>query len=68
MIIAMMEAKHISERLATMRQEMNDLGISNARYRSRKEHTALDESANVLRRERLLLIKRELADMMKHCA
>jgi len=64
----MIDANHISERLATMRQEMSDLGISNARYWRRKERTALIKSANDLRRERLLQIKRELADMMKRCA
>jgi hypothetical protein len=47
---------------------MSDLGISNARFWNRKEHTALDKSARALRQSRLLEINRELADMMKRCA
>jgi hypothetical protein len=68
MIVVMMNANHISERLASMRREMSDLGISNARYWSKSSHTALDKSAHVLRHERLLGIKQELSDMMKRCA
>jgi hypothetical protein len=61
----MMDAKHISKRLVSMRQEMSDLGISNARYWSKGSHTALDKSAHALRHERLLGIKQELSAMMK---
>src|SRR5437762_4275788 len=46
MIVAMIDANHISERLASLRLEMSDLRVANARYWSRKEHTALDKSAS----------------------
>src|ERR1700730_3039919 len=59
MIVIMIDAKRISERLASMRQEMSDLGISNARYWRRKERTALVKSANDFRRSRL----KSLADL-----
>jgi hypothetical protein len=64
----MIDANHISERLACLKQEMSDLRFSNARYWSQKEHTVLNKSASALRQSRLLEIKRELADMMKCCA
>jgi len=41
---------------------MSDLRVANARYWSRKEHTALDKSASALRQQRLIQIKLELAD------
>ena len=47
---------------------MSDLRVANARYWSRKEHTALDKSASALRQQRLIQIKLELADMSKRCA
>jgi hypothetical protein len=68
MIVDMMDANHISERLACMRHEMNDLKVINARYWVKSPHTALDKSAHALREGRLLGIKQELADMMKRCA
>jgi hypothetical protein len=68
MIVAMIDANHISERLASLKLEMSDLGVANARYWSRKEHTALDKSASALRQQRLIQIKLELADMSKRCA
>ena len=68
MIVIMMDANHISERLASMRHEMNDLRVINARYWVKSPHTALDKSAHALREGRLLGIKQELADMMKRCA
>src|SRR5437588_9235345 len=49
MIAAMIDANHISERLASLKLEMSDLRVANARYWSRKEHTALDKSASALR-------------------
>jgi hypothetical protein len=64
----MMDAKYISERLADMRREMNELKVTNARYCVKSLHTALDKSAHALRRGRLLGIKQELSDMMKRCA
>jgi hypothetical protein len=68
MIVIMIDANHISERLASMRQEMSDLRVTNARYCMKNEHTALDKSAHALQQGHLLAIKRELADMMKRCA
>jgi len=68
MIVNMMDANHISERLASMRQEMSDLKVINARYWVKSPHTVLDKSAHALREGRLLGIKQELSDMMKHCA
>ena len=68
MIVIMMDANHISERLASVRQEMNDLRVINARYWVKSPHTVLDKSAHALRRRRLLGIKEELSDMMKRCA
>ncbi len=68
MIVAMIDANHISERLASLRLEMSDLRVANARYWSRKEHTALDKQASALRQQRLIEIKLELADMSKRCA
>ena len=64
----MMDANHISERLGNLRQEIRDLGTVNARYRSQADHTPIRKSADSLRNERLLQIKRELADMLKRCA
>src|SRR5437870_12585610 len=68
MIAAMIDANHISERLASLKLEMSDLRVANARYSSRKEHTALDKSASALRQQRLIQIKLELSDMRKRCA
>src|SRR5439155_6610942 len=68
MIVAMIDANHISQRLASLRLEMSDLRVANARYWSRKEHTALDKQASALRQQRLIEIKLELADMSKRCA
>jgi hypothetical protein len=67
MIVMMMDANNISERLASMRREINDLKVTNARYSVKSPHTALDKSAHALRRGRLLGIKHELSDMMKRC-
>jgi hypothetical protein len=66
--LIMMDANYISERLASMRQEISDLRSSSARYWAKAQQTALDKSAYALRQERLLGIKQELSDMMKRCA
>ncbi len=66
-MISMIDANHISERLASMKQEMSDLRVMNARYWGKSPHTALDKSAHALRHGRLLGIKQELSDMMKRC-
>ena len=68
MIAGMMDANYISERLSSLKNEMSDLKVSNARYWNRMGHTAVEKSASALRRDRLVEIKLELADMMKHCA
>lgn len=68
MIAIMMDANYISERLASMRQQMMEISVINARYRAKAHHTALDRSAHALREGRLLGIKHELSDMMKRCA
>jgi hypothetical protein len=68
MMVLMMDANYISERLGSMRQEIRDLRITTARYWSKDQHTALEKSAFALRKGRLLEIKREVSDMMKRCA
>jgi hypothetical protein len=68
MIVIMMDANYISERLASMRQQMSEISVINARYWVKSEHTVLDKSAHALREGRLLGIKQELSDMMKRCA
>jgi hypothetical protein len=67
-IVVMMDANYISERLSSLRNEMSDLRVTNARYWNRRSHTTLQKSASGLRHDRLVEIKRELADMMKRCA
>ena len=62
------DADHISERLSGLKQELSDLRVINARYWSRSAHTALEKTARALNQERVLRIKRELADLMKRCA
>jgi hypothetical protein len=68
MMVNMMDANHISERLVSMRQEISDLRVTNARYWVKSPHTVLDKSAHALREGRLLGIKQELSVMMKSCA
>ena len=68
MIKIMIDTNHISERLASMRQEISDLRVINTRYWAKNQHTALDKSAHDLRQGRLLEIKEELSIMMKRCA
>jgi hypothetical protein len=68
MIVVMLDANYISERLSTLKQELSDLRVINARYWSRTAHSALEKSARALHQERLLHIKRELSDLMKRCA
>jgi hypothetical protein len=40
----MMDANYISERLSSLKNEMSDLKVSNARYWNRTVHTALEKS------------------------
>jgi hypothetical protein len=48
MIVIMMDANHISERLASMRQEMNDLRVINARYWVKSPHAVPSPGMEVL--------------------
>jgi hypothetical protein len=68
MIVVMLDANYISERLSSLKQEMRDLRIMNARYWSHSKHTALDKSYRALRQGRLLQVKQDLSDLMKYCA
>src|SRR5678816_1015399 len=68
MIVIMIDANYISERLSSLRNEMSDLRVANALYCNRKGYTALQKSASALRHDRLVGIKLELADLMKRCA
>jgi hypothetical protein len=68
MIVPMMDANYISTRLSSLKDEMSDLRITNILYRNRKDHIAIQKSASALRRDRLMVIKLELGDMMKRCA
>jgi hypothetical protein len=68
MIVGMMDANYISERLSSLRNEMSDLRVANALYCNRKGYTALQKSAAALRHDRLVEVKLELSDMMKRCA
>ena len=64
MIVIMMDANYISERLPRLKNEMSDLRGTNARYWNQKDHTPLQKSASALRYYRLVEIKLELTDMM----
>jgi hypothetical protein len=68
MMVGMLNANYISERLSGLKQELSDLRVINARYWSRSTHTTLQKSARALHRQRLLHIKRELSDLMLRCA
>jgi hypothetical protein len=68
MIVGVMAANYISEHLASLKQELSDLRVSNALYWSRMKHTPLQKSSRALHQERLVQIKRELSDLMKRCA
>jgi hypothetical protein len=68
MIVGMLDANYISERLSSLKQEMRDLRIMNARYWSHSTHTALDKSYRALRQGRLLQVKQDLSDLMQRCA
>jgi hypothetical protein len=66
--MTMLDANYISERLASLKLELTDLRVVNARYWSRMDHTPLQKSGRALNQERLVQIKRELTDLMKRCA
>jgi molybdenum cofactor biosynthesis enzyme MoaA len=58
------EMTYISEHLSSLRQEITDLRNMNARYCGKSEHGPLDQSALEMRTNRLLQIKKELANML----
>ena len=68
MIVVMMDANHISERLSSLKNEMSELRVTNALCCNRKGYSTLEKSASVSRQRRLAEIKLELADLMKRCA
>jgi hypothetical protein len=68
MIVVMLDTNYISERLTSLKRELSDLRVVNARYWSRSEHSPLQKSGRALNQERLVQIKRELSDLMKRCA
>ena len=68
MIVIMLDANHISERLSSLKKEMSELRVTNALSCNRKGYTTLEKSASALRHRRLAEIKLELADLMKRCA
>ena len=68
MIVAVVDANHISERLSSLRNEMSELRVTNALYSNRTGYTTLEKSASALRHRRLVEIKLVLADLMKRCA
>jgi hypothetical protein len=57
---------YISDRVTTLRQEIRELRDLSARYRSQPEHTQADQSAYELQQLRLLHLKHELCDLLKH--
>jgi hypothetical protein len=67
MILVMMDANHISERLSSLKNEMSELRVMNALYCNRRGYTTLEKPASALRRRRLVEIRLELADLMKRC-
>jgi hypothetical protein len=68
MIVVMLDANYISERISGLKQELSDLKVIKACYWRRSEHSAWEKSAHELNQQRLLQIKRELADLMKRRA
>jgi hypothetical protein len=68
MMVVMMDANYISERLNTMRREISDINTATARYWSKSRHTALEKSAKALRQGRVLQIQRELSDLRRRSA
>lgn len=58
---------NISERLADLKEEMNELNSKNLRYWAKGRHTYLEKTAHAQRKEQLLMIKEELSNMMKRC-
>jgi len=62
-----MDNKYISERVGSIRQEIDQLRNLNAKYWARNEHAVTEKSAHQNRELRLSQIKQELAIMLKGC-
>jgi hypothetical protein len=62
-----MDNKYISERVSTIRQEIDELRNLNAKYWARSEHAVVEKAAYQNRQLRLTQIKQELAIMLKSC-
>lgn len=54
----------ISERVAALSGQIQDIADWSAQYRAKIVHTQLDRSANQMRELRLLQIKEELGEML----
>jgi hypothetical protein len=63
-----MYIREITERLAILKREINDVSRMNVRYWGRSEHSPLDKAAYQTRQLRLTQIKDELVYMTKHAA
>jgi hypothetical protein len=57
---------YISERVTVLREEIRALRSLSAQYRSQSHHTEVDESAHAMQQLRLLHLKHELCDLLKH--
>ena len=57
---------YLTARLSSLRREISDLQDRNALYSEKSEHSQTEQSAQELRRNRLLQIKQELSDMLNH--
>ena len=60
-----MDNKYISERVSSIRQEINELRSLNEKYWARSEHAIVEKAAYQNRELRLTQIKQELAIMLK---
>jgi hypothetical protein len=61
-----MNVNYISDRLTSLREEIRELRGLTARYRSQTEHSQADQSAYELQQLRLLHLKHEFCDLLKH--
>jgi hypothetical protein len=48
MIVSVLDPNYISERLASLKQELSDLRVSNARYCKRSQHAASQKTSRAL--------------------
>jgi len=63
-----MYISQVTERLAALKHELDDLKRMNARYWGQSEHTPLTTAAHESRRLQLTKIKNELEYMVKRAA